>query len=409
MSRPWQSWSLNRADRLAAGLLLAGVPLVYAPLTVELLPQKALVFALALPFIGRRGSRLAAGALLVGAAIASIRPQTPWEILALAAAPAAWGVLRRTGVQANARTITIAAWILCALAGLQLLGVDPFGGSTRAFDLDYAVLTATLGNPNHLGAWLVLAAPFVTGPTLAAIAVTTALTRSSLAIGALALHLILRAHWRWQRLALAGALACGIAYKAQPLARTAEARVRLAGEFGQLLDARTVITGVGPGSLRASYMARHPGTLEDPRHPHNDPLRLVLVWGLPVCAALGLGLLFRLRGPPRWDAWLPAAALALGATVIGDPATWALILAHAARDFAPARPTCATSRFVPPLAAAFIVLCTLWCAEGVSQRRVLGAMAAGEPLPAADVERVRSWPFDPVLSAWLTEEGGAGR
>ena len=76
-----------------------------------------------------------------------------WAVIAAGAASLAQ---RKTGWRLIARTVIVTLLAVGVVAWLQKVGIDTVGGpggwSTRAW--------STIGNPSHLGVWLVLALPF---------------------------------------------------------------------------------------------------------------------------------------------------------------------------------------------------------------------------------------------------------
>ncbi|UQA58360.1 hypothetical protein [Polyangium aurulentum] len=357
--------------RAAALVLLLVLPLAYTKLTVDLSPQKALVAAIALPLcVWAAPSAVAGAGLALGLGVLALRPDVPWEVLLVAGAPGAWGALRAlvetelAFVLRLVRRVVIAESVL-ALAGAA--GLLPF--ETGAFHLPYAVLVGTLGNPNHLAAFLLLLLPLVAvsepdarrrdhieRALAAGLGVLTLLlTRSHMAvigIGVLAALLLPRVAFALPLVALA---LVATASAAGGVWRAFEGRVYLLEVHARALrEPATLALGIGPGAhparflgWQAEHLAAHPedlGFWTFPEHPHADLVQLPLTWGLPATVLALLLLLRRLA----WDPMLPprprraalasAALVALGAGGAISPVTWAALLLLAALSFRPRAP-----------------------------------------------------------------------
>jgi tetratricopeptide (TPR) repeat protein len=358
--------------RAAAFVLLLVLPLAYTPLTVDLLPQKALVAAIALPLAAWAAPSIARGALLAaGLVVLALRPDVPWEVLLVAGAPAAWGALRAI-VEADLPFVlrlvrrAVIAESAVALAGAA--GLLPF--DTGAFHLPYAVLVGTLGNPNHLAAFLLLALPLVAVPlpdarpadrievaAAASLAVLTLLlTRSHLAALGLVATAALLLPRLWLALPLAALALVAMASAPEGLSRAFEGRVYLLAVHARaLLEPGTLALGIGPGAhpsrflgWQADHLAAHPedaGFWTFPEHPHTDLVQLPLTWGLPAVALAALVLRRRLAWDPKLPprplraAWAQAALVALGAGIAISPAAWAVLLLLLALSTRPRAPS----------------------------------------------------------------------
>jgi hypothetical protein len=413
-------------------LLLVALPLAYTSLTVDLLPQKALVAALALPLcaLAAPGAfALALGALGLCALV--FFPAAPWEIFAVAAAPAT-GLSLRALVEADRAFVlrlvrrAVLGVTVVALAGAA--GLLPI--STAAFHLPYPVLVGTLGNPNHLAAFLVLALPVLALPVPearpgdrieATLAVglgvlTLLLTRSHLGALAAAVLAALLVPGPARALPLAAAALAPVVLSLDGLLRALEGRLYMLAVHARALPSVSALVGVGPGALtgrflawQAEHLAEHPEHLRFwtfPEHAHADLIQLPLTWGLPAAALAALVARRRLAFdpvlPPRFARAAVAALLlvAAGSGIFISPPSWAMALLLGALLF---RPRAVAKPPSPRLRAAGLALGLGWLAvialsahAAFAHRQAIEAATVRQDLEAARVHvaHALAFPFD---------------
>ncbi|MRG93107.1 tetratricopeptide repeat protein [Polyangium spumosum] len=404
------------ARRAAAFVLLVLLPLATSPFTVDLRPQKTLVFALALPLCAWGAPSLVATlALALGLLALLVWPAAPWEILAVAAAPAVFRVLSGLLVEDRAFVLRLARRAVLAASALALagaVGLVPF--ETSAFRLPYPVLVGTFGNPNHLAAFLLLLLPLCAADrasaerradrveaTVALIlgAATILLCRSHLAALALAAALLVLVPRAAIAAPLAGLALVPIALASEAFVRAFEGRLYLLVVHARGLSLKTSLLGVGPDAIttrfldwQAEHLALHPETARFwtfPEHPHDDVAALLLAFGLvPAALALVLARKSLRLAPalPRAElraAWITFALLALGAGLSASPATWIGALLVIACTFRP--------RIAPPAswnlaraglacALAWALVAFAWALSGYHHREAFRVAEASSAL-----------------------------
>ncbi len=360
--------SRSLARRAAAVVLLLLLPLATSPFTVDLRPQKLLVFALALPLCAWGApSRIATVSLALGLVALLAWPSAPWEILAVAAAPTVFALLSVKLTEDRAFVFRAARRAVLATSALALAGafcLVPF--ETGAFRLPHPVLVGTFGNPNPLAAFLLLALPLCAADhvssarradrietTLAMLlgATTILFCRSHLAALVLAAEVLLLV----PRAALAAPLVAlalaPIALASEGFVRALEGRLYLFVVHTRGFSFRTLLLGVGPDAIaprfldwQAEHLAAHPEALRFwtfPEHPHDDVVALLLAFGLvPVTLAVLLARRRLVPGKtlpraPHRAAWTACVLLALGAGLTASPATWTPALLVLACSFRP--------------------------------------------------------------------------
>lgn len=439
---------------------------------VEVAAQQAAAVALgaALLLIDAGPRALAAAALAV--ALVGWRPDGAWELAALGLTPAAVGSLaavwRRPAVRDRLLAAVAAATLILAGLGLaQRLGAPLFVAAMRAVAGERAAATATLGNPNHLAAYLAIAAALllgwrpagalargvrlgaIVGAVAAIVATGSFLGLVALAVGGTAAIVATVGRGRIAAAVIAIALAAMAALVvAVPAARAALAgrgylaRVQLAG-----LDARGWIHGLGPGRFdaaflddQAAWLAGHP---DDERHwtnpgfPHADPVGVLRLGGLlgliaiAVAARRGLRWQPAIAPPAAAAALATTAAVALGSTVIWMPGVLGIGWLAVTSALAPRPPRAAIAD--PPTAArvddrprrarrtvavvialAWIaVLAGAWIADGLRGRALAYATAGQLDRARIEIERAGWLPFgaarrDLVHGRILLEGGQAG-
>lgn len=359
--------SSARAGRIVGLVLLVLLPLAWTPLTIDLRPQKSLVFALALPLAALVApSRGALASLALGLGWLGVFPDAPWPILAVFAAPtvhAALSSLVRTDRAFVLRLVPRAVIVVCAVALAGAAGLLPL--ETSRFHLPYPVLVGTLGNPNHLAALLLLALPVCMQALASAekparieatvafalAALTTLLCRSHLATLVLAAEVLLFAPRLRLGLPLAALALAPIALSSAGFFRALEGRLYLFAVHARGFSFRNLLLGVGPSEIgprfldwQADHLAQHPARARlwtFPEHPHDDLVALPLAFGV-VAAAAAFVLLKRhlvftaaLENRPRHAALLAVSLLALGAGLMPSPVTWAFTLLLAAFTLKP--------------------------------------------------------------------------
>jgi len=422
--------------RAAALLLLFALPLALSPLTVELGPQKVLVASLGLPLCALAAPSIAGSLSLgLGLLLLFLRPSSPWPTLALAAAPsafAAFSLLARADRAFLLRLVRLAAISECLVALAGAAGLLPL--DTSAFHLPHKVFVGTLGNPNHLASFLLLALPFCavdlkaerralraeSGLALALSILVILLSRSHLAALVLACQCLAFALRPRLRLALAACAIVPIVLGSPGFFRALEGRFFLSIVHARGFSLQTLLLGMGPGEVgprfldwQAEHLAAHPEALRFwtyPEHPHNDLFFLLLSFGIVLLAAGGFVArrclkIFPLLPPgPIRAAWLAIALIALGSGVLVSPVTWAMALLVAAFSFASrtsepqANKTIAKTNAL--LACAWLVLSMIEVFSAYHHREALRAAAEKRDLGLAlkHVEEAIAWsPKDPKL------------
>jgi hypothetical protein len=408
-------------QRASAFFLLFFLPLAYAPITIELRPQKALVAALALPLcVLAAPSTAGAISLGLGLLFLAAKPSAPWELFAVFAAPSVFAALSalirsdRAFVLRLARRAALVESLVALAGAAGLLPLD-----TSAFRLPYTVLVGTLGNPNHLASFLLLALPLIaedlSAPrradrieaALAAAlsALVVLLSRSHLAALVLAGEASLLVPRRNFRLPLAALALAPIALFWDGFVRALEGRFYLLAVHARGLSLRTLLVGFGPGEVgprffdwQAEHLAAHPEDVRFwtyPEHPHDDLLALVLSFGFvtTVLAALvarrHLVLDPALSVGTKRAGLLALALLGLGAGLLVSPVSWAMALLVAAFCLRPRALNVGTATKWKP-AATGALLAVVWfgmtIAEFVSayhHREALRAAAEDHDFPRA--------------------------
>ena len=159
-----------------------------------------------------------------------------WAVIAAGAASLAQ---RKTGWRLIARTVIVTLLAVGVVAWLQKAGIDTVGGpggwSTRAW--------STIGNPSHLGVWLVLALPFAAERFFADDhRVWRVCAAVSGALGVVALA------WSASRGAMIGfvaALAVGVVLVARGRPRVERVRIALGGAGAVALAAAVMLFTAG--------------------------------------------------------------------------------------------------------------------------------------------------------------------
>jgi len=424
----------RRPAHLAAFVLLVLLPLAWTPLTVDLKPQKALLFGLALPLCAFASRSLFPFALLsLGLLRFVLQPVTTWDVLAIAAAPTVFALLRslvsddldRTLLFRLVRRVAIAESLLAIAFAFGLLPFD-----TSAFHLPYRVFVGTLGNPNHLAAYLLLALPLCAVDltsarradhleALAAVALSSLvvlLSRSHLAALVLAVEAFFLAPPKLPRLARATLALLPIiplVLHRDGFVRALEGRVYLHAVYGRGFSA---VRGLDAGDLAARFLDWQAEHLlvrpEDarlwtyPEHPHDDLFTVLLVCGLLAGGCLILVALTRLTlenkllpRAHRSAALLAALLLSLGGSLLASPVSLVMGLVVAALCLRPREPP-KEHRWVPftsaLVASAWLLATSLEFVSASHHREALHA-AMNRDLPRASrhVDAALVFPFEP--------------
>jgi O-antigen ligase len=326
------------------------------------------------PFVTPRVTVLAAGTLLVAAALLAARrplpamPGAAWAgawlaalglsaafapIVSLAALLQELLVVAWAGVLAWAAppprrlalALQVAASVVAAIALLQWAGIDPWALAGWVPAREYGArmrVFSTLGNPNYVGALLAAVLPTAAAAALAERRRWTDVAVLTLVVGAIAAT---GSRGAWLGAAAGAAwLAAGGAVRGTIRAAALAGVIVLLGAavalgpargLGETLRGRTYIwtvtaphlldrpiTGWGPGSFQVTYPGWEAERIEQgvdedvrayataQRHAHNDYVERLSELGVPGLASWGALLAWVLHAASRRTGLLPAAAAA---------------------------------------------------------------------------------------------------
>ena len=437
--------------RIAAVVILALVAPLWLPsFGVEVAAMQAPLVALGAGVLLVDAGWLALAAAAAAGALVAWRPDGAWELAALGLAPAAIAGLAHAWRDARGRTalhatIAASAIVLAGLGLAQRAGAPLLRASMAAVAGDDSAATATLGNPNHLAGWLVIALPLIVGGPatqrwqralrlVASVTATAGVVATGSHLGLIALVILVGlalAALRPQPLrtaAVAAAIGAVVLAAIVVVALAPAARDQLAGRAYlaevQLADKDITewLVGAGPGhfdreflAAQAAWLADHPGDRgrwTNPGFPHDDVVGLLGLLGAPaVLALIAVG-----RWRLRWQPALPGAAavatpvmiglVAVGSTVVWFPALWALAMIGLAAVLAPrAAPSVATRsrRLAAGLVAAswVLVLTAAWCADGLRGRALDRATRGDLDAALVTIRGATALPFGSSRRAYV--------